>query len=405
MRAAIRRRIDERCTLSPAALMSLGEEQMKKKGHQRGTLVIRSGNWVIRYSDWKSKEDGSIKYSETSSVIGPATLSQRKARQLADVFMDKINGAAACPQGLATVEQFIDNRFRPEHYLQLKESGRIFYDSIIRRHVLPSLGNIQLKDVTFDLVQRLISAKSQRLSPQTVLHIRNVISAILKHARKLKMFQGEIPTEGTILPRLVRQERKAMSTEQVAALLAAMPEKHRPLMRFLVQTGLRIGEATGLRWKRVNLTSVAVLKDGLLIAPFSIVVIDSVVRGKFTTPKTARSVRTVPLSQPAIEALRTQAERYDDSPESPVFPGDRGAPLNSNNFQKRVVGKAAKAIGEPWITCHVARHTCATMLDAAGTSTAQKMALLGHTTEQASNIYTHPQMDILRAAMERISLQ
>ena len=51
----------------------------------------------------------------------------------------------------------------------------------------------------------------------------------------------------------VDEQVKALSEPELAALLDALPERPRFLFTFLAQTGLRIGEATELRWRDIDL--------------------------------------------------------------------------------------------------------------------------------------------------------
>jgi len=394
----------KRHILTPARLLALQGDELRRKGGQKGTLGINGKQWQIRYKDWITDTDGNLEWKETSKSLGPvSSLSRRAARALADPIVAKANEQSQCVQGFATFEQFVDARFRPEHIAALKSTGtgKAFYESILRKHVLPTLGKVQLKDVDFSTVQRLVSAKSQKYSGQTVKHIRNVISAVLRHAKKLKMFSGDLPTDGILLPRLEPTPRRAMTVEQMNALIAALPPKHRPLMAFLTRTGLRIGEAAGLRWKRVNLTAETVIHDGFMIPPHALIVVDSYIRGQYTTPKSSAGVRVVALASVALEALHAQRTAHptaDD--EAPVFPGDRGGPMNSNNFQKRHVKKAAEKIGQPWICSHVARHTFATLLHAAGATNVDRRTVLGHSAESMSDRYTHPDLLRIRALLD-----
>src|SRR6185437_625783 len=85
----------------------------------------------------------------------------------------------------------------------------------------------------------------------------------------------------------------------------------RPLAVLLTETGMRIGEALGLRWRDVNLEDQWKLPEeagGNPIPPNAIAVNGAFVRGEYTTTKT-RKTRIIPLTSSAWVALALHRER------------------------------------------------------------------------------------------------
>ena len=214
--------------------------------------------------------------------------------------------------------------------------------------------------------------------------------------------EGPLPTEGIAMPEMVRKERNALTWEQVLMLADQMP-KHRNILILLSQTGMRIGEASGLRWKYVNLTDEWRVVDGEALPPNSILVSSSWTRRQRTSTKN-RSWRKIPLTSEAWVAITLQWEmsrfRGEDQP---VFATKAGTPFNAWNTNKRVLKPAAKKIGMPWISWHHLRHTTATLADKAGLTIAEKQKILGHRTADISTHYTHPEMERVREAMENMT--
>lgn len=122
---------------------------MKRRGSQRGSLVRRGASWVIKYRRHIVLPDGALEYLRTSEVVGsavgPEGLSMNNARIEADRIVDKANAVSAIPQQQATLRQFIDVRFQPEHVDALKKGGRDHYRTILKNHVLPAFGAAALK--------------------------------------------------------------------------------------------------------------------------------------------------------------------------------------------------------------------------------------------------------------------
>lgn len=389
------------------ALLGSGEDLMRGKGEQRGSVRRRNGHWHISFYAWTTNSKGEFGYwPREKRISNSEKMSKRQAQQAGyDEFVAPANGPAKCAQSQSTLQQFIDVRFRPDHLsIGRKKTGKAFYESILKVHILPGLGSVKLADVSTPMIQSLIAAKCEAgLSTGTVRHIRNVLSAIFKHAKMLKFYHGDPPTIGVRLPEMVYRERGALTAQQVELLTAEMPEKFRPLVTVLAQTGLRIGEALGLRWKNVNLEDEWKISGNQAIPPNSLFICEAWVRGEYSTLKTPTSRRIVPLTSAAWVALMLHRDgskaRGDDNP---VFASRAGTPLDGHNVAKRFLKDAGKAIGCPWVSWHCLRHTAATRTDQFLTS-AQKQALLGHASAAMSGRYTHPQVEDLRAGMEKAS--
>lgn len=382
---------------------------MKTKGSQKGTVRRKGDNWFIRFAEWAQDANGNLKYRETEKKICPAVGPDRRTKREAEVigyerYVMPANGVAACPQGRATLRQFLEVRFDPEYItLQLKPNGQSFYRSVIRRHILPTLGDVALVDVSRAMVQGLIASKLQvGLSTQTCKHIQNCISAIFRHAKRLGFFRGDLPTEDLITPTVVHSERKALQPIQVRMIIETMPAEYRPLVHFVARTGCRIGEAIGLRWKRVNLTDEWIISDGHAIAPNSVLIKDNYTRGRYESPKTAAGVRTVPLSSGAWVVLMElkEAAGGDVNPEAPVFASRNGTPQDGHNIGTRHLKTAGKKAGAAWVTWHSFRHTAATLTDMVGITAAEKQALLGHSSEAMGLRYTHAHHESVRRSLE-----
>ncbi len=394
------------------ALQVLREDDVRHKGEQRGSLRRRGKTWYVSFHQWEADEHGNLRYRPVERAIEGDFAGGERGRRAAaaagfDQWVSKANAGSKMPQGLATVAQFIELRFQPDHIdVVCKKSGRQHYRTILKNHVLPTLGPVQIRDVTPQMVQSIISAKlAAKYSPQVLTHIRNCISAVFRHARNLRFYEGQLPTEAVKLPEMVREDRKALTWDQVKMLRDSLPEQFRPLITLLSQTGMRIGEACGLRWKSVNLGDEWRIVDGEALPPNSLLVNSNWTRNERTTCKSGpRAWRKIPLTAEAWVALMQEWERSKfRGDDQPVFSSRSGTPLDAHNVSNRTLKPAARKIGLPWVSFHCLRHTAATMADRAGLSSAEKMKVLGHATEAMSMMYTHPEMERVRVAMEGMS--
>lgn len=315
-----------------SALLGLREADTRRKGEQCGTVSRIGKSWFIRFREWRPDQAGNLEYVQVQRKIeGNFPNNERGRRQAEQAGYEQhvvnANLASKVPQGLATLEQFYATRFQPDHVDLLKKSGRKHYATMWRNHIQPTLGSIQMREVTPQIVQQLVSAKlGVGYSPQTIHHIHKCTSAIFRHAKALRFYSGDLPTEGVKLPKLTHKERMALTWEQVKVLADTIP-RHRNLIIVLAQTGMRIGEACGLRWQCVNLADDWRIVEGEAVAPQSLLVCSNWTKGERTSTKN-RAWRKIPLTAEAWTALSLQWEmakfRGDDLP---VFASRVGTPI------------------------------------------------------------------------------
>ncbi len=405
---------------------------------QKGSLYKAGPSWFLQYRIESNELDPNtnrrkrVKVSEfVAPWKGEGKKNKDEARALARLRMAEINDAKARPMSVKTVLEFVDSRFKPDVVWICKPSGRAHYENMLKNHVLPAIGGLKLRNVRPEHVQALVRHKieQEKKAVQTAVHVRNTISAIFRHAKRMQAFSGDLPTEGVRLPALQAKERRAMTWGQVQLLAAhigypkegreqkergpkldsrALAEKYRndnqqlgALVIILALTGLRIGEAMGLRWKRVNLTDKAVTVDGQDLPPYAMVIKENYVRGKYGTVKSKRSNRPIPLTSDVLAAF---ARLKEGAPDAPVFASRTGTPLDQHNVASRFLRPAGakKEVGCPWISWHVLRYTSTTLADQAGLTIAERQRILGHATESMTLRYTRADMDLVRGKMEGI---
>lgn len=386
------------------------EQMARRRGQKTGHLYQRSGSWLLRY--WVDSEEiddkGNPKRDRITVTIaaskGPEALGKRQAQKLAaDEYLSVVNAANMRPSSAKPLADFVTSRFIPDYLPTLKKTGQTFYRSILKRHILPILGSVRLRDISTERVQGLLTLKGKSgLSTQTVVHIRNVLSAVLRFARSMGWFQGQLPTEDRRLPPMKREERRAPTWEQVRALSIALSEPCATLVLFLALTGLRIGEATGLRWKHVNLTDQPKILDMEVLPPFSLAVRENYVMGRYDTLKSKESRRLVPIPEWFAPRLASLGSALDTTT-TPVFAnGSRLAPIDQHHLAARVLKKVAKTLNMEWVSWHCFRHTFATITDQTTLSTRERMRLLGHGDAAVTAGYTHVEFEGIRAKLAEL---
>ena len=126
-----------------------------------------------------------------------------------------------------------------------------------------------------------------------------------------------------------------------------------------------------------------------------------------STSERPRPISRGPLHLPAFvsELLGRHLQDIEDAPEALVFPAPRGGPLRYQNMRKTVWDRARERSDEDLadVTPHDLRHTCASLMRAAGADVKAIQQQLGHRNATVTlNTYTHLFEGDLAAVMDRL---
>ena len=305
-----------------------------------------------------------------------------------------------------TLNEYLDRWLNTSAAPRLRERTLRDYRSLLARYVRPVLGHKMLPAVMpLDIQDLYTSMLESGLSPRTIRYTHAVLSSALKQAVKWQLLPRNA-AEYVDLPRQKRTEMYAMSKDEVASFLAtAKEDRWGTLFLLAVTTGMRPGEYMGLQWKDVN------LDEGMIHVNKSLVRNKS--EWRFDEPKTAKSRRTVKLAPTVVKSLRAHRSRqaaerlragirYQDY--DLVFATDAGQPLESHNLIKRHFKPILDRAGLPeTIRLYDLRHTCATLLLAAGEHPKIVSEMLGHASIQLTlDTYSHVLPDMQQGAVAKL---
>ena len=152
-----------------------------------------------------------------------------------------------------TVQAYLEQWLSVVAKSNVRPSTWDHYDLCVRRMV-PLIGKIKLGALTANNIRAMEGALStcNKLSARTVRHCHAVLHNALNEAVK----QGVIarnPTRDVTAPRIVRKELCTLSRHQVKQLFAISKDtRWHALWALLIATGMRLGEATALRWQDID---------------------------------------------------------------------------------------------------------------------------------------------------------
>ena len=303
---------------------------------------------------------------------------QRNDRSIPPV--EVISRSGVRKNGKYTVGIWMDEWFENVAKIKVRASSHQTYKGYIDNHIKPNIGNIPIEKLTTMDLQKFyrklltkgrierIESKDQPkwLSAKTVRNINQVISSAMDLAVAQKIISAN-PTNACALPKIEHQEMQTIPAEQLQAFLNEARATGVYEMYYIeLATGLRRGELLGLKWQDID------WKNGVIKVRRQVARVDGQI--KEAPLKTKNSYRTVTISQQAIEVLKEQKKKTNDTY---VFPSPNGGPISPdsvNNMLKRVLERA----GIPKIRFHDLRHTFATIALQNGVDIKTVSGMLGH---------------------------
>jgi len=250
------------------------------------------------------------------------------------------------------------------------------YRYVVRRLVLPRIGSLRLGELNTPRLDRFVQGVLDERGYASAKLCRTVLSGICGWLVR----RGAMPVNPVreLTPLEVDRDRvaRALSVEELRDWLALLDgsefaRRHDlpELARFMLATGLRLGEALGVTWLDVDLSAgtVAVHRTIVRVKGHGLV-------AKRTKSRT--SMRGLLLPSWGVELLRARRVRMAAF-DGPVFPDSRGGWRDRSN-----VGKAFREVrggsSFEWVKTHTYRKTVATVLDESGATARAIADQLGH---------------------------
>lgn len=300
-----------------------------------------------------------------------------------------------------SVAAFVHKKFIPNHVELKRLAGRTHYHAILKHLITPEkvdgffasypktanarlkavpgwpyLDDVRLCDLTPNHVRQLVlSAALHGYSPQTVKHIRSVLGAIIKHAKKERMFDGENPISEVELPPTSPTRSHELTVLQAKKLLKSMQYPEREIALITISTGMNISEVCALQWKHMNLTRKTVLSDEDQIPGES-----SIVKKQWTGDTiidlTANRERVVELPKALVQVL-LQLKRNRRIVDQDQFliattEGHAMRPADTLTMYLKPIGKR---LGMPWISWQILRRAHHSLLSELRTRLTDELVL------------------------------
>jgi integrase len=338
--------------------------------------------WVARWREDVLCEDGKVGRILRSVVLGSvADLPTRKDAQVRlDEELRGVNQGTVRPESSMLFGTFAEEQWKTLVLPTLKLSTQHGYKTVLAKHLLPYWRDWRLRDIGRQDVQQWVADRFRRqLGWQTVRNAWTLLSGILETAVEYGYLSTN-PARGVKFPEKELKEAPVLFTaEDFTKLLEQLDEPYRTMARLIALTGLRIGELLAVRWRCLD------LEIGTLS------VRESVYEGKFQSPKTRKSRRTIPLGPQSILWLREHRLRATRIAADDLLFGNRsGKPLRESKLLRNVLQPAAERAGLGRVTWHQFRHIHSSLLNDLRVPVKIAQEQLGHSSISTTlNIYTH----------------
>ena len=374
----------------------------------QGSLKQRSrGSWTIRV-DMGVHPDTGRRRQKVTTVRGTKKEAQRRLNEI----LHELNTSGFSQSSKLTFGQFLTHWLKTYVELNVRARTAEGYESIVRVHLIPSLGQIKLAYLQPSRLQEYYTQALKEgrknghpggLSAQTVLNHHRVIHEALTLALKWGMVNRNV-AQAVSPPHPSKRQVQTLDSEGVRACLAAAEGTiYHPIFYLKVYTGLRRSEIMGLRWKDVDLDMATVsvvqalhhLHDGRMI---------------YEKPKSSRGKRLIALTPTSVMMLRDHRRNQEKerelvgvpfTDESLVFCHPDDSPIDPEVVSKawrRLVRKMKR----DGVRLHDLRHTHACLMLKQGVHPKIVSERLGHASVSTTlDIYSHVTPGLQEAAARR----
>lgn len=408
----------------------------------KGTASVK---WDQSRGVWVASKANPIKGATPRTIRAYHTLYDQALEKL-DNKIERIKLGLPADEPKGTVKEWLETHLEQKKKRRAHSTWRNDANKL-NHYVIPRIGPIKLLHLTEDHLNEMydeIVAEIAGDGKHDGLATVNQIHRILRHAFNVAHNKGMIPrnpVKAAEVPEANPKERRALTADQGMHLLRTTYENNHPFLvplAIMLFTGVRVGEAVGVTWDRVNLSTKMDGTGGAIDVTWQVTSVtkqhgcgdknddDSWPCGKtrgwacpqahvefptgkeyihlhganyLSRPKTSASLRLLPMT-PQLNAFMTW-----QAPKTQTLAGNTGnfvtiAPDISRgpNTPRCIAPKAGWAMfkeclemaGLPTdVKQHEMRHTTASLLHEAGVDPETIQMILGHTSIATTKIYMH----------------
>lgn len=278
----------------------------------------------------------------------------------------------------------------------VKVSSYQTYLNIVKKHLLPTLGEMKLASITPGIIHDFVTAlEDSGLAYNTVKSVYRLLSAAMRGAFEEGLIQKN-PCRRIKIQRVEQQDQRVLTrSEQELVKKSSATMNDLPTLLSLY-TGMRLGEVCALRWSDVD------WEKGTIVVKRTVQRVTQNKNGKKTllmvgTPKSLRSCRVLPVPDFVLK------EMLESRTACGYIFGNSVAAAEPRTIQRRFKRLMDK-LGIAGVHFHTLRHSFATRLLELGVDVKTVSVLLGHSSAKTTlDYYAHSLIEQQRTAMNLLA--
>ena len=306
-----------------------------------------------------------------------------------------------------TLTEFLRSEWLPAIRTTVRATTFAHYVTHVECQMVPHLGHLRLNEIDGRTINAFYATLLARgrvdgnggLAASSVRRLHAALHKALKDAVRWG-YLSENPVDAADPPKLRAEGPKEMATWSASQLRSFLDlvrdDGLYPLWFVLATTGMRRGEALGLRWCDID------LEAGHIVIRQSVVNVGREVQ--LSTPKTSRSRRVVAIDERTRAVLTEfRAQSMDVGSKDLIFECCFRSGVSPTAATKRF-RRLIEAHGLPVIRLHDLRHTHATLALQAGVHPKIVSERLGHSTVSLTlDVYSHAVPHMQKDAADQIA--
>lgn len=362
-----------------------------------------TGKWEGRYIR-ERMEDGRLRYGYVSGVTYEETLKKREAAASAYEKNRKEKHATGTDLLFASVSQdWLDERKS-----FLKESSIAKYRNILTGYLLPEFGDRSITAITKEELSCFFSklltsggVHGKGLSPRMVKSVISVFESVAEYTSNCNDVEvvsvGRFPLKDQKKPLRIFSITEQQKLERF--LFSDIGSAELGIILCLY-TGIRLGELCALKWEDISLEY---RKMDIHATMMRIQTPDNPDRRTkviITPPKSACSVREIPLPPDIFRLLQKMEEPKDTY----LLTGHQNVYIEPRTMENKFKSITASC-GIADANFHALRHTFATRCIEKGFDVKSLSEILGHASVKITmDRYVHPTIELKRKNMDKLSV-
>ncbi|MBR4658278.1 MAG: site-specific integrase [Clostridia bacterium] len=376
--------------------MAYAREKHTKEGRLYYEIMVSRGRGKSYATErWYPKEGWSKRVIERERNKAAADFERRvkNGEYLSRAEMAAAEAEQASAEArISSFKAYVETVYMPGVAARCSETTRTCYNQLFKNNIYPVIGGIKLPEVSpAQITALLVDMQASGKAHASCVKVYAVLNSVFKSA----FLDDSIPVNPMLKverpkPRKdekdVSKSAAAYTIEEVKALFAALdtePLKWRAYIRLLADTGIRRGEACGLKWSDIdNEDGYITISRNLCYTPDKGVYQD--------TPKSGKA-RIVPASPELLKLLKQlRSEQAKACMSEWVFSQDGLTDPMHPDSPTRYFKNIGKRCGMNELHPHKLRHTFASLAITNGADVASVSETLGHSDKAVTlRMYTH----------------